>query len=177
MIMADKRDWKQRIVELVLVKQRLHEVDSAGLWQYRLPGLAATEKQLAAVEEKLGEPLDHKYRAFLKFAGGWPAFFQDIDLFGPQDLLGGARFERALERLGYLEQGVLAASGVRRDELLPIATSAEDRSLFVITKTTTAHPGMVIWYSGAEVDRFVDFDEFYAAMVDYNRAEIQQLQH
>jgi hypothetical protein len=46
-----------------------------------------------------------------------------------------------------------------------------------MTRRTAANPGLVIWYSGYEVDRFPDFDEFFAAMVDYNRAEIQHLQH
>ena len=49
--MTTSIEWKRRIVQLVQVKQRLADVDTQKLWDYRLPGVAADEEQLAAVEE------------------------------------------------------------------------------------------------------------------------------
>src|SRR6266516_1049237 len=100
--------WKRRIVQLVQVKQRLADVDTERLWEYRLPGAAADEEQLAAVEEQLGEPLDPSYRGYLTCGGGWPSLFQTIDLLGAADLLGGPTFELGRQRLSYLEPAALS---------------------------------------------------------------------
>lgn len=167
-------DWKRRVVELVLIKQRLADADKEELWEHHLPGVAATSAQLTAVEAKHGK-LDASYREFLSVAGGWRGFFQTVDLLGPDDLLGGARWKRAVELLGYLEPGVLHAAGVNRDELLPIAVSSVEIDLFVMTRPMSRQPGVVIWFAGDEIERFSSFDEFLAAMRDYNRREIEQL--
>ncbi len=47
--------WKQFIVDLVRIKQQLAEVDTEGLWEHRLPAVAATEAELAAMEAHIGE--------------------------------------------------------------------------------------------------------------------------
>lgn len=174
--MSEPVSWKERIVELVIVKQTIDELDASGLWEYRLPAVAATAAQLEAVEAALGEPLDAGYRSFLEHAGGWPAFWQTVDLFGPDDLLGGERFAHANEMLGYVEDGVLEDGGLRRSDLLPIAASPVDLDLFVMTRRSSPSPGGVVWLAGAEIDRWSSFDEFFLAMVDYNRLELQQLQ-
>ncbi len=168
-------DWKQRIVELVLVKQQLAELDTKGLWQYRLPAVAASEARLEAVEAHLGEALDPAFREFLLHADGWPAFYQTVDLFGSDDLLGSDRFRHAVEMLSYVEAGVLAAGGLRREELLPIAISPVDLDLFVMMRRSASRPGTVVWLAGSEIDRFPGFEEYFLAMVDYNRLEVEHL--
>jgi len=169
-------DWKQRIVDLVLVKQKLAEVDTRGLWEHRLPAVAATEAKLRTVEAHIGEALDPSYRAFLLHADGWPAFYQTIDLFGSDDLMGGPRFEHAVEMLNYVEDEVFIVSGLVRGDLLPIAASQADLDLFVIARGSATRPGVVVWLAGYEIDRFPSFDEYMLAMVDYNRLEVQNLQ-
>jgi hypothetical protein len=124
----------------------------------------------------LGEGLDPAYRAFLLHGDGWPAFYQTVDLFGSEDLMGSERFDHAAEMLSYVDEAVLAAGALRRDELLPIAASPVDLDLFVITRRSAPQPGMVVWLAGSEVDRFPTFDEYFLAMVDYNRLEVQHLQ-
>jgi hypothetical protein len=171
----DRADWKQRIAVMALVKQKLAEVDTEGLWEHRLPRVAASQERLREVEAHLGEALDPSYRDFLRHADGWPAFYQTVDLFGSDDLLGGERFRHAEEMLGYAEDEQLASPGLRRD-LLPIAASAVDLDLFVMTRRSSARPGTVIWLAGSEVDRFPSFDEYFLAMIDYNRTEVQSLQ-
>ena len=173
--MTCTQEWKQRIAEMAIIKQAVAEADDEGLWEYRLPHVGATEPQLKAVERHLGEPLAARYREFLECAGGWPAFLQTVDLFGPEELLGNERFRHAQEMVGYLEDEVLKKSHVRREDLLPIAASPVDRHLFVMTRKSAPKPGVVIWFDGSEVDRFPSFDEFFLAMMDYNREEIQAL--
>ncbi len=56
-----------------------------------------------------------------------------------------------------------------------LAASPVDRHLFVMTRKSAPQPGVVVWFDGAEVDRFPSFDEFFLAMMDYNREEIQAL--
>jgi hypothetical protein len=168
-------DWKQRIAVMALVKQKLAEVDTEGLWEYRLPRVAASQERLAQVEAHLGEALDPSYRDFLRHADGWPAFYQTVDLFGSDDLLGGDRLRHAEEMLGYLEDEQLAADRAGQD-LLPIAASPVDLDLFVMTRRSSSRPGMVIWLAGSEIDRFPSFDAYFLAMVDYNRAEVANLQ-
>lgn len=172
----ERIDWKQAIVELVLVKQELAESDTKRLWPHKLPAVAASETRLAEVEAHLGEALDPTFRAFLLCADGWLAFYQTVDLFGSDDLLGSNRFHYATKMLGYVAETVLTQGGLRREELLPIAVSAADLDLFVMTSGSASRPGTVIWLAGSEVDRFAGFEEFFLAMVDYNRLEVQHLQ-
>ena len=82
---------------------------------------------------------------------------------------------RALRLLQELEDGVLVDSGYRRDQLLPIACSSVNLDLFVITRLASRSPGTVIWYNGREIDRYKDFDEFFLAMMEYNRLEAEDL--
>ncbi|WP_211841568.1 SMI1/KNR4 family protein [Rudaeicoccus suwonensis] len=159
-------------MQLVLVKQALSEVDTKKLWYFRLPRIAASEETLRRVEAHLGESLDPQYREFLLHADGWPTFYQVVDLFGSGDLLGGGAALRGAEMLSYVEDVALAASGLRREDLLPIAVSASDLDLFVMLTKSSTIPGTVIWFAGSEVDRFPNFSEYFLAMTDYNREEV-----
>ncbi len=174
--MTSGQEWKQRIVDMVRIKQAIADLDRQGIWEYRLPAVAATEEELKAVEQNLGEELDPEYREFLAYAGGWPAFLQTIDLFGPNDLLGSERFRHAQEMLGYVEPKIIEALDVKREHMLPIAASPVNLDLFVITRRAALKPGEVIWLAGYEIDRFPDFDEYFLAMMDYNRGEVDALQ-
>jgi hypothetical protein len=169
-------DWRQRIGELILVKQNLYEVDAKRLWEYKLPRVAATEEQLTACEACLGERLSDDYRAFLRHAAGWPAFLQTIDLFGPEELCGGPIAAHAQTMLGYVEETVLVNAGFSRKDLMPIAVSTEEMDLFVMTRQTTQSPGLVLWLAGGEIDRFSSFEHVFAAVIEYTRNEIVRLQ-
>jgi hypothetical protein len=112
----------------------------------------------------------------LLHANGWPAFYQAVDLYGTGDLLGNMRGIRGAEMLSFIEGSVLAESGLRREDLLPIAVSSTDLDLFVMVKHSAKKRGMVVWFAGYEVDRFQDFSEFFSAMVEYNRQEVRHFQ-
>jgi hypothetical protein len=174
---VDALQWKSAVVEMVRILAQMAEADTEHLWEYHLPEVAATEERLVEVEQCLGEPLDSRYRAFLRTAGGWSCFFQRVDLFGPADLSAtSARMRRARELLSYLEESVLADLDARADQLLPIACSTVSIDLFVITRRGSRRPGTVIWLEGREIDRYATFDEFFMAMMAYNREEVSDLQ-
>lgn len=160
---------------MTLIKQAIDDLDRGRLWEYRLPRVAATEEQLRDLEKALGEPLDPAYRLFLSFAGGWPAFLQEIDLFGPEDLLGGPSNQTAGAMLSYIEESVLEAAGMRREDLIPIAVSRHDLDLFVIRRPSARQPGEVLWLAGSVIDRYPNFDEYFLAMMDHNRRELERL--
>ena len=121
-------------------------------------------------------PLDPGYRDFLRHAGGWPAFYQTVDLFGPDELLGSPQFAAAREALLSMEDEALAECGEAPCNLLPIAATSEDLDLFLIAGPEAETPGQVFWYAGGLIDTFPSFTEYFLAMVDYNRDEIRRLE-
>ncbi|MBS2019765.1 MAG: SMI1/KNR4 family protein [Deltaproteobacteria bacterium] len=172
-------NWKARIGDLVLVKHAVAQLDRSGLWSYRLPELAASEAQLERVEGAIGEPIDLSYRAFLSCAGGWRAIYLAVDLFGPAEYLGSdaesrGRWERANERLGNLDRlGMLRADGLSTADLLPIAVSANDADIFVLGRYSSIVRGQVLWFAEDPVDRFASFEDYFLAMIEYNRLDLR----
>lgn len=167
-------DWRKLIAIAHLVRQRLAEVDG-GLWPHHLPEVAATEERLAAFEAELGEPLPAAYRRFLARADGWSAFYQAVDLFGLEDLSSGKRRARALSFLLPLDP-LEPVCGLDRSEVLPIGVSQETEDLFLIGRSTSRKPGHVFWIAGQLIEEFPDFEEFFLAMVDYNREDVRDFE-
>ncbi|MFJ4376070.1 hypothetical protein ACIP1T_26085 [Pseudomonas japonica] len=99
-------NWPEEIVKLVIVKQALAEVDSAGLFPFYLPGVAAEESSIRSVERHFETGVDKKYAGFLRYANGWRGVFQSVDLFGTDDLLGSEKMVAAKEILKYIDDGV-----------------------------------------------------------------------
>jgi hypothetical protein len=111
---ATMKDWRPAIVRMVEIKQAIYEADTDGLWEYHLPKVAATEDEIAAVEARLGIRLDPQYREFLRYANGWPSFYQSVDLFGTEDLAGGPMMDHVNEMLDVIEpEPVLEQAGLR----------------------------------------------------------------
>lgn len=157
------------------IKQEMMELDTKKIWPYHLPEIAASDEHILQAERHLGHSIDPRYKALLKCANGWPAFYQTVDPFGTGDLLGGVRKDNAEFVLSFLDDELLKKSGLRRQELLPIAATQLDRDLFVITRPNSSSPGMVVWFAGEEVDRFPTFDDYFLAMLEYNRRELDRL--
>jgi len=174
----ENSSWKDKIAVMYLVQNEIQRLDKLGIWQYYYPEIAATEKQLATVETHLGHSIDRDYRDFLLCANGWKCFTQSVNLFSTGDLTGSSLMDYAMAMLTILdEENVIKASGFTRAELLPIAATFEDRELHVITRPTSRKPGIVIWFSGEEIERFPNFKEYFLAMTDYNRLEIDRLKN
>lgn len=169
-------EWKKQIATAFLVKKRIWELDEGVLWPFHYPELAASEEQLRAVEEHLGFTLPLHYREFLGCANGWDCFYQKVDIFGSNDLLGSNRMGLALEILGWLkEENILSGSGYSQEELLPVGVSQDDNTMFCVTNNEHSSPGRVLWFSDKLVDSFSSFWEFFLAMSDYNRLEVGYL--
>jgi len=168
-------EWKNNIVTMIYVKQQLMKLDINGMWPHHFPEVAATEEQIRSVEERQGYILDTSYRAFLKHANGWKGFYQTVDLFGTNELLNSSIMKYANGLLDAVEDDVIKATGFLREELLPIATTRFDKDLFVLSCPKSNIPGIVIWIAGEEIDRFSNFNEYYLSMIDYNRAEAEDL--
>lgn len=168
-------DWKREIGIAFLVRQRVHEADREQLWPFHLPATAATESQIEEASRALGEELDASYAAFLTCANGWKAFFQTIDLFGTDQLLGGDEHDRGVALKASLSP-LEPACGLSENELMVIGASAVDIDVFLIARTTSRSPGRVFWFAGSLIQEFPDFSEFFLAMVDYNREEVRASQ-
>jgi hypothetical protein len=168
-------NWKSEIVKLAYIKQELANIDSQKLWPWHLPSVAASEQEILECESRLGFVLDLQFANFLRHANGWSGFIQATDLFGTADLGGDGKMPLAQEMLGYLEDSVLVQAGITRENVFPIAVSAVDLDLFVMTKPSAVLAGIVIWFAGYEIQRFNDFQEFFLAMVDYNILQIENL--
>ena len=92
----------------VLIRQRLAELDTQGIWKYPLPEMTASEDEIAATELKLGYRLDQGYRQFLRHANGWKSFYQDMDILGTMGLMGGAVMDAAMVQLAAIDPGSFA---------------------------------------------------------------------
>lgn len=167
-------DWKREIAVAHLVKQKVAEVDAAALWLHPFPEVAASETDIIALEKFLGTPLDSKLRSFLLHANGWRSLFHSIDVFSVSDFRDGERKHRAEDILESLED-THDLCEFRPDELMPFAVSTDDIDVFVISKEESPAPGRVLWFAGGLVDSFPNFEEWFLAMVDYNREQYDEL--
>jgi len=156
-----------------MVKQALASVDEEKLFPFNLPALAATDESIQAAESVLKIKLDGKYIEFLRFANGWPGLIHSVDLFGTDDLIGSEKMIAARAMVSYLDDSVITSVGYHRDGLLPIAAAQSDKDIFAMALPSTGKAGEVLWFAGELVEKFVDFNEFYLAMVDYNRADLE----
>ncbi|QWH38022.1 SMI1/KNR4 family protein [Bacillus mycoides] len=168
-------NWKDKIATLVLVKQELMKQDVEQIWPHHFPEIGASEEYVYALEQELGYKLDLIYRDFLQHANGWKGFYQTVDLFSIEQLKKSAIMDHAQMLLTVIDDDVLKENGVLRQELLPIAVSELDKDLFVLCLPNSRRPGEIIWFAGEKIDRFENFEEYFLAIVDYNREEILAL--
>jgi hypothetical protein len=171
-------DWKKEISVAWYVQNETAKLDVHELWEYHLPRVAATERALLEAEAVIGHSLDPRYREFLSFANGWECFYHDVTLFGTQELIGGKMMDVANLVLEEIVTECFRERPLTKSQLLPIAVSSTDKDMFVITRPGGSYlSGTVIWLAGYEIDRFSTFDEFFVAMVDYNRLRYERFRH
>jgi len=164
------RDWNKEIAAAWLVQSQNEKSDVRKLWDYHPPRSPATDSELSEAEAVIGHPLDPRYREFLSFADGWACFYQDVTLFGTKELIGGKMMDAAVEGIGETFPESFKNGPLRESDLLPIAASATDKDLFVITRPCSpTGAGIVVWIAGYEIERYQTFDDFFLAMVEFNR--------
>jgi len=159
-------DWELEISKLVVVKQAIAEADEKKLWPHHFPRVGATEQDVSKLKILVDKEIPQQFLAFLKYANGWPGFYQTVDLLGTDDFFNQEINSYSTE---ILEQTVVAEDV--KHNLLPIAVTKYDIDLFCLSLKT----GEVYWYAGTEVEIFSDFNEYYLSMVDYNRRELSLL--
>ncbi len=157
---------------MAIVKHALSEADHQNLWPYYLPEVASTKENIVNAEVALGCKIDELFANFLLFANGWKGFYQYVDLFGTQDLMGGPLMEYALSLLNTIEDSYFVQKGIVRQDLMPIAATLIDKDLFLLGKINSPLSGQIIWHAGEEIEIFENFNEFFMAMVDYNIEEL-----
>lgn len=163
-------DWPSEIVTAVIVRQHLAAVDN--LYEYPLPEVAASEDQLVAAERSTGA-LDPRYREFLKYANGWRNFLQNIDLFGSEQLLGAPPMKAVQEGIAAVGD-ISEHVGYYLADMQPIGGSQSQTDMWLIGRPGYSRAGRVLWFWGSDYEDYENFDEFYLAMVDYNRLALQR---
>ncbi len=159
-------DWPTAIASMLRVKAAIFELDQGALWDYRGPRTPATADQIQSVESALRRTLDPEHRAFLRWANGWPCFWQTVDLLGTDELIAGTA---AAADGGYGPYRWTNGS-------YAVAFSTQSQDVFVVDPENTG--SAVRWQilGGDRVDEFSSFDEYFRAMLDYNRMELRRLQ-
>ena len=171
-------DWQELIGFSVLLRQRLNTVDpEPGLSPYTLPGLGASENQIAAAETRLAASLDPVYRDFLHYANGWSDFFTYVDLLGTEDFGQGEPWSKGTELLDlHYSEGPPRRELPPRDEVMVIGVGAHVTDLFVSWRTGPLVDGgrNISWIAGEEVDRYSNFREFFLAVNQYLQNDIKK---
>lgn len=167
------RNWKERIAEMLSVRDELYTADADELWEYHFPEAAANMSDISAVQKKLGLSFTNDYIDFLLCANGWKCFYQDVNLFGTNDY----ETEMFAYAQKMLDVEVEYIDELRefRDYLLPVAVSRSDKDLFVMILKEGEDLGSVIWLAGGEIERFDSFSGFFEAMIDYNKEDLEEL--
>ncbi len=62
-----------------------------------------------------------------------------------------------------------------KEYLFPIAVSRTDKDLFVMVLTEGREYGQIIWLAGGEIERFLSFSDFFEAMIEYNKEELEDI--
>lgn len=163
--------WKKLIVILVHIRSQLMEADKEKLWEYHLPGLATSKDEIWEVQEKMHICLSEDYKMFLLCANGWPCFYQMVDLFGTNELISD-KMSRALKMLSYECENNKELLEMR-SFLLPVAVSRIDMDLFVMVLKKGKQFGEIIWLAGGVIDKFESFTDFFKAMIEYNKLDLE----
>lgn len=165
--------WEELIIKMLKVRNDLYIADKNRLWQYYYPEVAATQREIDNIQNKLKITLSNDYMNFLLCANGWQCFYQMVDLFGTCDLMSDK--SETSKKLLNIEMEYDERLKKLDGYLLPIAASRNDKDLFVMSLKKEPNFGEVIWLAGGEVDRFSTFVKFFESMVEYNKEELEDI--
>ncbi len=166
-------NWKERIIMMLMVKNALSQADNEQLWEYHYPEVAVHMKEILSVQKKLNVKFSEEYTEFLQCANGWKSIYQLVDLFGTKDFDSESmEYARKLLNTEMVNNKSLNRLG---GSLFPIAVSQTDKDLFVMVLAEGEEYGQVIWLAGGEVERFASFCEFFDAMIEYNKQELEDM--
>ncbi|WP_455351356.1 SMI1/KNR4 family protein [Streptomyces sp. SYSU K217416] len=168
-------DWLAPFAEMETAKRRLAVSDRDGLWRHESRRPPATPERIAEITTVTHCHLDPEYADFLLHADGWPAFLQDIDLFGTADF-GTAAYADAEELVRVIEDEVEIERRASHSRLIPIGASRTDIDILVMPcERELNRPAPVIWLAGGEIERYWTFSDFFRGMITENLAEADSL--
>ena len=152
MLKVNMLDYKAAIGYLFQIRERIRAVDSAGLYEYCYPKVAASENAIAEWEDSQMVSLPKQYKNFLLAADGWKNVSQDKSLFGLNDL-SLASDSKYVKRLDYCVDNLDSTGDIKY--ILPIGAAeyANDLYLLVLDKSSSFY-GNVIWAAGEEIERY-----------------------
>lgn len=166
-------EWKERLVEMLMVRNELYKADKGQLWEYHYPEVAAELSEIILSQEKLQIKLSQDYIDFLLCANGWKCFYQLVDLFGTKDFE--AENMSLAKMLLNTELEYDESLNDIKEYLFPIAVSRTDKDLFVMVLKEGKEYGQIIWLAGGEIERFLSFSAFFEAMIEYNKEELEDI--
>ena len=162
-------EFEKKINELKEIKAEMKKNDINNIWEYFEPNPPASESEIASVRNQ-GIVPDKEIIEFWKINNGWNCFYQMVDLFGTIDMFS--------ERMNYantiLKIEIDNQNEFKNGQLLPIAISRDDMDIFAYVKDGNCK-GKVIWYAGGEIERFDSFINFFTCMIEYCRADLNDL--
>ncbi len=170
-------DWSAEIEKCIRIHAFMREMDREKIWTYYYSQPPAQEQQICDTESRLGFTLDPQYREFLLRADGWKSFYQDVYLFGWEQLLGTDPMDRARQQMDAIGEEMLSEIlGGSSSDFYPIAASSVEIDIFLLRRAAEpGHTGEVVWIAGSLVDKFPCFEEYFLAMLDYNRLNFEFL--
>lgn len=167
------KDWQERIAAMLTVREELQKSDEDELWEYYSPEAAADMSEISEVQKKLGLSFIEDYIDFLLCANGWKCFYQTVNLFGTKDYE--SEIFTYAQKMLDVELEYIDELREIREHLLPIAVTELDMDKFVMVLKEGEDYGTVVWLAGGEIERFDSFSDFFEAMIEYNKEDLEEL--
>lgn len=166
-------DYGSIVRHAISVADDLAVADVNDIFRHTRPNPGVPLADIENFELQYQLRLPAPYRSFLQVVNGWPAFYQDVDLCSLHDLAGGDLVNRGWMLVEAADEGSGGMLGISRIAQLPIAVSVTGIDVFLLMLEEPE--GAVSWVAGGEVERFPSFHQFVTAMVEYNRATVEDL--
>jgi hypothetical protein len=169
-------DWKLAIVMNFWQRQQAEIWKSGHVFPMGAPKVRASNEAIAQAELATAFRFPEDYKDFLRHADGWPAFCENMDLFGTPDYLSGEA-NRLLERHAAAIQ-FMHGLGFGRDDYIAVGGARKGQNLFLLLSADNPRsPGEVIWYNDEQLDRCPSFSEFFSSMIAFNELLAQKGAH
>ena len=165
--------FKDAVGYLYIVREKIREVDTSGLFKYYCPNVKTTEVEINSWEKENQLFLPDVYKQFLLTANGWKCVSQDINLFRLEELTLSKSNKHIKNRDFSLQN--LTSNG-NEECLLPIGASdySCDQFLMILDAECNCY-GQVLWVAGEEIERYKDFAEFFLSLIQYNKYNYELL--
>lgn len=158
-------DFNGEILKMLQWKKIVSDAAKYNEYTWILPNEAAKRSQVRLAEEIVGFDFPPEYVDFLLIADGWTEFGVLTDLYGTKDFIEGRHISvlQSPELKEFVEE-----LGLLHHDVTVVGSNAFDLNVFLlVSKRSPVLPGGVIWFDSGEVDRFVDFGQYFGSMTLY----------